>query len=102
MSEIDQVQASWRAERWSCHAATTVVVDDARMPSGKRVIAEYESEKDALLGAAAPDMAMVLEMIGADADAGAIKLTSGIRMWIDASLIKAGRKAAPHPVNIAR
>ena len=44
------------------------------------------------------DMAMVLEMIAEDADAGAIRLTSGIRMWIDAALIKAGRKAAPEPV----
>ncbi|EGD06612.1 hypothetical protein B1M_00500 [Burkholderia sp. TJI49] len=53
---------------------------------------------NALLFSAAPDMAMVLEMIAEDADAGAIKLTSGIRMWIDAALIKAGRKAAPTAV----
>ncbi|WP_155638648.1 hypothetical protein [Burkholderia cepacia] len=49
---------------------------------------------------AAPDMRMVLEMIAEDADAGTIKLTSGIRFWIDAALIKAGRKAAPEPVRV--
>ena len=50
------------------------------------------------LAHAAPDMAEVLEMIAEDADAGTIKLTSGIRFWIDAALIKAGRKAVPEPV----
>ncbi|MCA8339863.1 hypothetical protein LGM81_29490, partial [Burkholderia multivorans] len=47
---------------------------------------------------AAPDMAEILEIIAADADAGTIMLTSGVRLAIDAALIKAGRKAAPTPV----
>ncbi|MCA8339878.1 hypothetical protein LGM81_29570, partial [Burkholderia multivorans] len=47
---------------------------------------------------AAPDMAEILEIIAADADAGTIMLTSGVRLAIDAALIKAGRKAAPEPV----
>ncbi|WP_367304098.1 hypothetical protein [Burkholderia multivorans] len=53
---------------------------------------------NALLFAAAPDMADILEIIAADADAGTIMLTSGVRLAIDAALIKAGRKKAPEPV----
>jgi len=45
--------------------------------------------------AAAPDMAEILEIIANDADAGEILLTSGVRMALDAALIKAGRKEAP-------
>ncbi|MBJ9917640.1 hypothetical protein [Burkholderia cenocepacia] len=41
---------------------------------------------------------MVLEMLAADADAGKIMIPSGLRLSIDAALIKAGRKAAPEPV----
>lgn len=44
------------------------------------------------------DMAEILEIIAADADAGEILMTSGVRMALDAALIKAGRKAAPEPV----
>ncbi|PRF07083.1 hypothetical protein [Burkholderia multivorans] len=44
------------------------------------------------------DAYMVLELIAADADAGTIMLTSGVRLAIDAALIKAGRKKAPEPV----
>jgi len=47
------------------------------------------------LPAASADMAEILEIISADADAGEILLTSGIRMVLDAALIKAGRKEAP-------
>ncbi|WP_176331555.1 hypothetical protein [Burkholderia vietnamiensis] len=46
---------------------------------------------------AAPDMLMVLEMLAADADAGKAMIPSGLRLSIDAALIKAGRKAAPEP-----
>ncbi|WP_176076882.1 hypothetical protein [Burkholderia dolosa] len=52
----------------------------------------------ATLFAAAPDMADILEIIAADADAGTIMLTSGVRLAIDAALIKAGRKEAPDKV----
>lgn len=45
------------------------------------------------------DMALALEMIAAEDDAarhnGTPLLTSGVRMTLDAALIKAGRKAAP-------
>jgi hypothetical protein len=56
------------------------------------------SEQDALVASAAPDMLMVLEMLAADADAGKIMIPSGLRLSIDAALIKAGRKAAPTAV----
>ena len=56
------------------------------------------NEANARLIAAAPDMAMALELIAADADAGNSRLTSGVRMALDAALIKAGRKSAPEPV----
>ncbi|MBR8007166.1 hypothetical protein [Burkholderia vietnamiensis] len=41
---------------------------------------------------------MVLEMLAADADAGKVMIPSGLRLSIDAALIKAGRKAEPEPV----
>ncbi|MBJ9964469.1 hypothetical protein [Burkholderia seminalis] len=44
------------------------------------------------------DALMALELIAADADAGNSRLTSGVRLALDAILIKAGRKAAPEPV----
>ncbi|MET3631615.1 hypothetical protein [Burkholderia sp. 572] len=53
---------------------------------------------NALLFAASFDMAMALELIAADADAGNSRLTSGVRLALDAALIKASRKAAPEPV----
>lgn len=44
------------------------------------------------------DMALALEMLAAEADAGTVMIPSGLRLTIDAALIKAGRKAAPTPV----
>ncbi|MBR8228063.1 hypothetical protein KDX05_07025 [Burkholderia vietnamiensis] len=49
---------------------------------------------------AAPDMALVLEMLSAEADAGTVMIPSALRLTIDAALIKAGRKAAPEPVRV--
>ncbi|MBR8343046.1 hypothetical protein KDX40_04750 [Burkholderia ambifaria] len=49
----------------------------------------------ASLGRSTEDTLMALELIAADADAGNSKLTSGVRMALDAALIKAGRKEAP-------
>ncbi|WP_423236843.1 hypothetical protein [Burkholderia multivorans] len=60
--------------------------------------AHIDTPGNALLFAAAPDMADILAIIAADADAGTIMLTSGVRLAIDAALIKAGRKKAPEPV----
>ncbi|PRE20319.1 hypothetical protein C6P78_03770 [Burkholderia multivorans] len=57
---------------------------------------------NATLIASAPDMALALEMIAAEDDAarhnGTPLLTSGVRLTLDAALIKAGRKEAPVPV----
>jgi len=53
------------------------------------------NEANARLIEASPDMAMALELIAADADAGNSRLTSGVRTMLDAALIKAGRKEAP-------
>lgn len=47
-------------------------------------------------------MALALEMLAADADAGTVMIPSGLRLTIDAALIKAGRKAAPEPVRHMR
>ena len=69
--------------------ATIDCGDDLHAPT------RAQAEFDALLIAAAPDMAEILEIIAADADAGEILMTSGVRMALDAALIKAGRKEAP-------
>lgn len=54
-----------------------------------------QMEANAHLIAAAPDMAEVLEMPAAEADAGTVMIPSALRLTIDAALIKAGRKVAP-------
>ncbi|KWF29888.1 hypothetical protein [Burkholderia pseudomultivorans] len=61
---------------------------------------------NALLFAASFDMVLALEMIAAEDDAarhnGTPLLTSGVRMTLDAALIKAGRKEAPKRVQHLR
>ncbi|MBU9293072.1 hypothetical protein KTD18_16105 [Burkholderia multivorans] len=65
-----------------------------------------QMEANAHLIASAPDMALALEMIAAEDDAarhnGTPLLTSGVRMTLDAALIKAGRKEVPVPVRHVR
>ncbi|MBH9660985.1 hypothetical protein [Burkholderia multivorans] len=73
-------------------------LDMRNRTAADRQLAEITAKNRAKEFAAASDMAMVLEMLAADADAGTIMLTSGIRLAIDAALIKAGRKKAPEPV----
>ncbi|WP_404823429.1 hypothetical protein [Burkholderia seminalis] len=63
----------------------------SRMKSGCMVYPLFDAST-------ADDALMALELIAADADAGNSRLTSGIRLALDAALIKAGRKAAPEPV----
>ncbi|CAJ3096886.1 bacteriophage protein [Burkholderia pseudomallei] len=55
-------------------------------------------KRNLTLAQAAPEMAMVLELLAAEADAGTVMIPSGLRLTIDAALIKAGRKAAPTAV----
>lgn len=61
------------------------------------------SDADKKLIEACPDLLMILEIIAADDDAARRErrqplLMSGVRMALDAALIKAGRKAAPTAV----
>lgn len=60
---------------------------------------EGQARRRALMSAA-PDMALALELLAAEADAGTVMIPSGLRLTIDAALIKAGRKAAPEPVRV--
>lgn len=53
----------WTARKWSCHAETTVTVDDLDCVTGKRTIADCESEADAKLIAAAPELLSALRAI---------------------------------------
>lgn len=62
--------------------------------AARAVLAEAIAQPES----AASDAYMALELIAADADAGNSRLTSGVRMALDAALIKAGRKSAPEPV----
>ncbi|MBR8083101.1 hypothetical protein KDX23_10125 [Burkholderia vietnamiensis] len=63
-----------------------------------RELAAITAKNRAKEFAAASDMLMVLEMLASDADAGKVMIPSGLRLSIDAALIKAGRKEAPVPV----
>ncbi|MBU9563054.1 hypothetical protein KTE54_20450 [Burkholderia multivorans] len=58
---------------------------------------EGQARRRSLISAA-PDMALALEMLAAEADAGTVMIPSGLRLTIDAALIKAGRKEAPEKV----
>lgn len=80
------------------HTYACIYADGIRPGIDDALPAAVELAANARLMAAAPDMAEILEIIAADADAGTIMLTSGVRLAIDAALIKAGRKKAPEPV----
>jgi hypothetical protein len=60
-SEKQPTPGQWYAAAWSCHAKTTVVVDDPTVLTGKRVIAECETEEDARLTAAARELLAACE-----------------------------------------
>ncbi|MDR8920511.1 hypothetical protein [Burkholderia multivorans] len=79
-------------ERWSYQGVPST--EDIRLAM-RDAIAAHVSQHNA---AAESDALTVLEIIAADADAGEILMTSGVRMALDAALIKAGRKAAPTAV----
>ena len=51
----------WQAIEWTCHAPTTVVVDDDAVVTKKRVVADCDTTADARLIAAAPDLLVALE-----------------------------------------
>lgn len=56
MSEIAHTPGPWCVEEWSCHAKTSVLVDDPTVVTGKRRIAECETEDDARAIAAVPEL----------------------------------------------
>lgn len=72
-----------------------VYADGIRPGIDDALPAAIELAANARLMAASPDMATVLEMLAAEADAGTVMIPSALRLTIDAALIKAGRKAAP-------
>lgn len=47
MSITNYTPKPWYAANWTCHAPVTVLIDDASVMTGKRVIAECEREEDA-------------------------------------------------------
>jgi hypothetical protein len=58
-----EMYRSWSAVRWTSNEVTSVVIDDAAALTGKRVIAECDSEDEARLIAAAPDLLMACERL---------------------------------------
>ena len=57
---------TWQALKWTRHSRTTVVADDPRIVTGKRVIAECESEDVARLVAVAPRLLAALRKLQAN------------------------------------
>ncbi|MBR8409799.1 hypothetical protein [Burkholderia cenocepacia] len=99
MNEIKHTPGPWTVSIHDHIAGAARGTQSAWVRSPDGCIGHIEtSVENAHLISAAPDMALALELIAADADAGNSRLTSGIRMALDAALIKAGRKAAPEPV----
>ena len=100
MNEIKHTRGPWKLRERSIIGPLSVTVGHASECwvgglEGSYSIGASEAKANARLMAAAPDMAEILEIIAADADAGEILMTSGVRMALDAALIKAGRKEAP-------
>ncbi len=80
----------WAAIKWSCHAKTTVVVDDPTVVTGKRVVAEAGSEEDARLIAAAPELlAVVAELEESSAYWSEYDVPLGIADRLKSALAKA-------------
>ncbi|WP_322038365.1 hypothetical protein [Burkholderia cenocepacia] len=103
MDKIKHTPGPWQfyADLPSTDPNWHIVTNASRMRVLANIHIEPGNETDlanARVITAAPDMAEILEIIAADADAGTIMLTSGVRLAIDAALIKAGRKKAPEPV----
>jgi len=85
-----------KAMHWTCHAATTVVKDDPSVITGKRVIAECETEDYARLFAAAPDLLEALTRLRNDCDLTGLRDQAGFDCWLqmaDAAIAKARGEA---------
>lgn len=96
MNEIKHTPGPWTVSIHEHTAGAARGTKSAWVRSPDGCIGHIEtSVQNAHLIAAAPDMALVLEMLAAEADAGTAMIPSALRLTIDAALIKAGRKAAP-------
>ncbi len=70
MSAAKHTPGPWQAREWSCHAKTTVAVDDPSCGvTGVRVVAECETPQDARLIAAAPGLLEAVRAIAQEATA---------------------------------
>ncbi|QQK06854.1 hypothetical protein JFN94_26050 [Burkholderia anthina] len=92
---------------WRTHLVDDTLVIDSEGNEIAKMLGDYDvewerMERAAKICTAAPDMALALELLAADADAGKVMILSGLRLAIDAALIKAGRKKAPEPVRHIR
>ncbi|MEK6357323.1 MAG: hypothetical protein V4796_31490 [Burkholderia cenocepacia] len=79
----------WAKPYWFCDSQ-----EECHADAAKDAAWDAWEERSALID----DMALILEILAADADAGKAMIPSGLRLSIDAVLIKAGRKEAPVPV----
>ncbi|MDN7658472.1 hypothetical protein [Burkholderia cenocepacia] len=101
MDKIKHTPGPWNCTRASSSGYDVIQAENAPVDVcvvSRRDKSGEEINANARLIAAAPDLLIALELIAADADAGNSRLTSGVRLALDAALIKAGRKAAPEPV----
>jgi hypothetical protein len=57
--------ADWALRAWTSHAKTTIVAPAADVVTGVRIVAEFEDEREALIGAAAPAMLAALQAVAA-------------------------------------
>jgi hypothetical protein len=64
-AEAQPTPGQWYAAAWSCHAKTTVVVDDPTALTGKHVIAECDTEENARLTATAHELLAALRLCNA-------------------------------------
>ncbi|MCW3678245.1 hypothetical protein [Burkholderia cenocepacia] len=94
----DRICGEWRTTRPSGHLRCV----PERYVTHWRPMPEVPdaSIQPAASGDATNDAVIALELLAAEADAGTVMIPSGLRLTIDAALIKAGRKAAPEPVRV--
>ncbi|AOI92083.1 hypothetical protein [Burkholderia pseudomultivorans] len=88
-TEISAVDCWYRGDPSYEHDAYWMKERALKLVQEAKAIFAPDVEADAL---------MALEMLASEADAGTVMIPSGLRLTIDAALIKAGRKAAPEPV----
>ena len=89
MADALHTPGPWYRVEFSRHARTTLVASDPTAATGVRVVAEFETEADAALGEAAPDLRDALQAV-ADAWGGLPFMAPlGLKAQISAALRKA-------------